>query len=72
MACKWNVVAAAALVLLLSVAGMRAAELKIGDKPPRWAGIVGTDGKDHSLSDYKEAKLIVTAFTCNHCPGAKA
>jgi len=48
------------------------AELKIGDKAPDWKNLVGVDDKQHSLSDYAEAKLIVLVFTCNHCPVAKA
>jgi len=49
-----------------------AAELKIGDAAPDWSGIVGVDDKPHSLSDYKDAKLAVVVFTCNHCPVAQA
>ncbi len=30
----------------------------------------GVDGKDHSLADFKAAKVLVVAFTCNHCPAA--
>lgn len=32
----------------------------------------GTDGKFHSLDDYKDAKAWVVIFTCNHCPTAQA
>lgn len=32
----------------------------------------GTDGKFHSLDDYKDAKALVVIFTCNHCPTAQA
>ena len=38
----------------------------------QWAGIVGTDDKPHGLADYKDAKLVVVVFTCNHCPVATA
>lgn len=27
-----------------------------------------TDGKTYSLADFKNAKLLVIGFTCNHCP----
>jgi peroxiredoxin len=47
-------------------------ELKIGDAAPDWSGITGVDDKTHNLSDYKDAKLVVVAFTCNHCPVAQA
>ena len=50
----------------------RAGELKIGDAGPTFAGIIGTDDKEHSLADYKSAKLVVLVFTCNHCPVAQA
>ncbi|MGD0516984.1 MAG: thioredoxin family protein [Thermoguttaceae bacterium] len=50
----------------------QAADLKIGDAAPDWTGIVGVDDKPHSLSDYKDAKLAVVVFTCNHCPVAQA
>lgn len=32
----------------------------------------GTDGKYHSLGDYRDAKALVIIFTCNHCPTAQA
>ena len=28
----------------------------------------GVDGKNYSLADFREAKLLIIAFTCNHCP----
>ena len=31
-----------------------------------------TDGKMYSLSDYKDATLLVIIFLCNHCPYVKA
>lgn len=46
--------------------------VKIGDPAPDWKDIEGVDGKKHSLSDYKDAKVIVLVCTCNHCPVAKA
>lgn len=32
----------------------------------------GTDGKTHSLADFKDAKALVVVFSCNHCPYVKA
>ena len=58
-------------VFFLSAVGW-AAELKIGDTAPDWTGIIGVDDSRHSLSDYKDAKLAVVVFTCNHCPVAQA
>ncbi|HLJ11753.1 MAG TPA: thioredoxin family protein [Planctomycetaceae bacterium] len=45
--------------------------LSIGDAAPDWTGLPGTDGKKHSLNDYRDAKAVVVVFTCNHCPVAK-
>ncbi len=50
----------------------RGAELKIGDAGPDWTGLIGVDDSRHGLSDYKDAKLAVVVFTCNHCPVAQA
>jgi peroxiredoxin len=27
-----------------------------------------TDGRNYSLADFKDAKVLVVLFTCNHCP----
>lgn len=56
----------------LTTACSRAEELKVGTAAPDWSGIVGTDDKPHALADYKDAKLVVLVFTCNHCPVARA
>lgn len=45
--------------------------LKLGSKAPDFK-LPGVDGKTHSLSDFKDAKLLVVLFTCNHCPTAQA
>jgi peroxiredoxin len=60
----------AAMAMLVATNSF-AAELKIGEAAPDWSGIPGVDGKKHSLSDYKKAKLIALVFTCNHCPVAR-
>jgi peroxiredoxin len=59
-------------LVFLGSAFCRAAELKIGDAAPDWKGIVGVDDKTHNLADYKDAKLVIVVFTCNHCPVAQA
>ena len=46
--------------------------LPIGSDAPDFKDLPGTDGKKHSLSDFKDAKLVVINFTCNHCPYAMA
>ena len=57
---------------LVCAAHSSAGELKIGDAAPNFQEIIGVDGNRHSLADYKDAKLVVVVFTCNHCPVAKA
>ena len=47
-------------------------KVDIGDQASAWKDLQGTDGKMHSLEDYKKADVLVIAFTCNHCPVANA
>jgi len=44
--------------------------LPIGSPAPDFS-LPGTDGRTHSLSSFKDAKLLVISFTCNHCPYAQ-
>lgn len=48
------------------------ASLQIGQAAPEFVELIGIDDKHHSLADYGDAKLVVVAFTCNHCPVAVA
>lgn len=32
----------------------------------------GVDGKNHSLSEFKDKKALITVFSCNHCPYVQA
>lgn len=41
--------------------------LQLGAQAPDFT-LPGVDGGDHSLADYAGAKVLVVAFTCNHCP----
>ena len=61
----------AALAVILTACGY-AGDLKIAASAPDFKDIIGIDGKKHALADYKDAKLIVLVFTCNHCPVAMA
>ncbi len=45
--------------------------LPIGAVAPDFK-LPGVDGKTYSLSSFKEAKILVIIFTCNHCPTAQA
>ncbi len=74
MAVNWRLAVGVLGSLMMAVVGSScmAAGVSVSDKAPNWAGLPGVDGKNHSLSDYKEAKVIVLVFTCNHCPVAQA
>lgn len=41
--------------------------LQIGESAPDFS-LPATDGKDYSLADFADAKILVVFFTCNHCP----
>jgi peroxiredoxin len=41
--------------------------LDLGAKAPDFA-LPATDGKTYSLKDFKDARILVVFFTCNHCP----
>ena len=48
-----------------------ARELQIGDPAPDFS-LPGIDGKTHTLSEYKDADLLIIAFLSNHCPDSHA
>ena len=41
--------------------------LQLGDFAPDFS-LPATDGKTYSLQDFRDAPVLVIAFTCNHCP----
>jgi len=45
--------------------------LAIGAAAPDFK-LPGVDGKDYTLASFKDAKLLLVIFTCNHCPTAQA
>lgn len=45
--------------------------LSVGEKAPNF-NLKGVDDKMYSLESFKDAKLLVILFTCNHCPTAQA
>src|SRR6476659_10959172 len=45
--------------------------LPIGSKAPDF-DLPGTDGKNYTLESFKDAKVLVIAFICNHCPTSQA
>jgi peroxiredoxin len=41
--------------------------LPLGASAPDF-NLPGTDGKQYSLANFKDAKVLVVFFSCNHCP----
>lgn len=41
--------------------------IDLGSEAPSFV-LPGVDGNDHSLADYRDAKLLVLVQYCNHCP----
>ena len=52
-------------------AGEEHPTLPIGSAAPGFT-LPATDGKEYSLSSFKDARVLVIVFTCNHCPTAQA
>jgi peroxiredoxin len=72
-ACGFSI-AAAILSATLSTAAAAPEgfkSLEIGDAAPDFQ-LPGVDGKEYSLKDFADAKLLLVIFTCNHCPTAQA
>ena len=44
--------------------------LKLGSAAPDFT-LPGVDGRDWSLRDFSDSKLLLVIFTCNHCPTAQ-
>jgi peroxiredoxin len=44
--------------------------LTVGSTAPDFC-LPGIDGQNHCLKDYSSSKILVLAFTCNHCPTAQ-
>ena len=59
------------LTLLLCILAPLALALNIGEAAPDFT-LKGVDNKEHTLSEYSNAKILVVVFTCNHCPTAQA
>jgi peroxiredoxin len=41
--------------------------LSLGSKAPDF-DLPGVDGKRYSLASFKDAKVLIVVFSCNHCP----
>src|SRR6476619_5735937 len=65
---------AVSLVVAIATGSAHGADVKplaIGSPAPDF-NLPGVDGKQHTLSEYKDAKILAVVFTCNHCPTAQA
>ena len=60
------------LAVLALCAPAYAGDAEIGAKAPDFKGLPGVDGKEYSLGDMKDSKVVVVCFTCNICPVAVA
>lgn len=60
------------MLVWLAACSAQSAPMKTGEQAPGWSNLPGVDGQKHSLDQYKDAKVIVMVFTCNHCPVAVA
>ena len=47
-------------------------KLKLGDPAPKFSNLKGVDGKSYSLESFKDKKILVVVWYCNHCPYAQA
>lgn len=45
-------------------------QVAVGQQAPDFKALTGIDEKPHSLSDYRDSKIVVVAITCNTCPVA--
>lgn len=62
------------LFCFISIAALAVDEhktLEIGSQAPDF-NLKGVDGKMYSLASFKDAKVLVIVFTCNHCPTSQA
>ena len=46
--------------------------VRVGEVAPSFEKLPGIDGRTHSLTEFRDAKVLVVVFTCNRCPVAKA
>jgi peroxiredoxin len=68
------VVAAVVMFLMAGVvwsAGYMPKTLEIGATAPDFK-LPGVDGRNYTLTDFKDSDVLVLIFTCNHCPTARA
>lgn len=57
-------------VWILPAAESQPRSLPLGSAAPDFE-LPGVDGRNYSLEDFADARLLVMVFTCNHCPTAQ-
>lgn len=60
-----------AAILRLGAAEVEHPTLPLGSPAPDFS-LPGIDGKNWTLADFKDFKVLAVVFTCNHCPTAQA
>ncbi len=71
---RFSAIALTVLLIIPLAASIHAANVKtleVGSPAPDFK-LPGVDGKTYSLADFKDAKLLLVLFTCNHCPTSQA
>jgi peroxiredoxin len=61
----------ASALAALSLPGDEHPTLPIGAAAPDFS-LTGVDGKTYSLASFRDARILLIVFTCNHCPTAQA
>jgi peroxiredoxin len=51
---------------------MKTSGLTITDVMPAFTDLPGVDGKNHSDAEFREKRILVVVFSCNHCPYVQA
>jgi peroxiredoxin len=51
---------------------MTSEALKIMERAPEFRDLPGVDGRKYSLGTFKDAKILIVVFSCNHCPYVQA
>ncbi len=51
---------------------MALGKLSIGSPVPTFSNLLGVDGKKYSMQNFDDKKILIIAFTCNHCPYVQA
>jgi len=68
---KYVSVLAFLLTVIASPAETDPEVLPLGSMAPAFS-LPATDGKTYTLDDFKDSKILLIVFTCNHCPTAQA